>query len=134
MHGIMEYNPVHKVMLVGGGDGNLETFSLVDQDGKISRVVKSPAPGRCTSESKATVCPVGGEFLIQGRGQKNMFALDPIKNEWKELRRGAPGGMAAPVPEYGVVLFCTAGRNPKVYVYKHKSPWADEGAGKGPAE
>jgi hypothetical protein len=113
--------------LVKSWHDNLDTLSLVDAEGKITPVAKSPAPVRCTSESKATVCPVSGDFLVQGRGMKTMVALHPVRNEWKTLSRGAPNGMAAPIPNYGVVMFCTGGRNPKVHIYMHKSPWTGDG-------
>jgi hypothetical protein len=131
IHGVMEYNPVHKVMLVGGGDGGKtgqRSFSLVDAQGKVTRL-KNPSPVhvRCTPECKLTCDPVSGDYLLQGRGAKKMYALHPLKDEWKELEVKAPAGVAAQVPDCGVVVFC--GTWGKVWLYKHKSPWTD-GKGK----
>jgi hypothetical protein len=137
MHGAMEYNPFHKVMLVGGGDGGKtgqRKFSLVDAQGKITRL-KKPAPVhvRCTPECKLTCDPLSGDYLVQGRGAKKMYAFHPLKDEWKELgfKDPTPGGMSVQIPDCGVVMFC-ARWGGSVWLYKHKSPWAgtkDEKAG-----
>jgi hypothetical protein len=84
----MEYNPVHKVILAGGGDGGKKgtrSLSLLDADGRIRRLKPSPVYIRCTPEAKRTCDPVSGEFLVQGRGAKKLYAFHPLKDEWKEL-------------------------------------------------
>ena len=129
IHGVMEYNPVYKVMMVGGGDGGKKgqrRFSLVDAEGKITRL-KTPSPVhvRCTPESKLTCDPVSGEFLVQGRGAKKMYAFHPVRDEWKELGFKAPNGIAAQIPTYGAVMFC-APWGGEVWLYRHKPRWPAE--------
>jgi len=127
IHGVMEYNPVFKVMMFGGGDGGKtgnRSFSLLDAKGKITRVKNSPVHVRCTPEAKLTCDPVSGEYLVQGRGARKMYAFHPVKNEWKEMSFKAPGGVAAQIPELGVVMFC-APWGGKVWLYKHKPLWPD---------
>jgi hypothetical protein len=127
-HGAMEYNPFHKVMLVGGGDGGKKgqrRLALVDAQGSIRRL-KTPSPAyiRCTPESKLTCDPRTGDYLVQGRGAKKMYAFHPLKDEWKELGFKDPsrGGMSVQIPECGVVMFC-AKWGGSIWLYKHDSPW-----------
>jgi hypothetical protein len=125
IHGAMEYNPVHKVMLVGGGDagdGFQKGLSLVDGEGTIRRLGPAPVHIRCTPEAKLTCDPISGEFLVQGRGAPHMYAFHPIKDEWKELELKAPDGLAAQIPTYGVVMFC-ASKGKDVWLYRHEPVW-----------
>ena len=136
IHGIMEYNPVHKVVLVGGGDSGepyTKALSLVDADGKVKRLKSLPVHVNCTPTSKAMCDPVSGEYIFQeylsGKGRKGgrkprVFALHPILDEWKEIpNRRFPSGVAVAVDTYGVIVFCTGG---KVFVYKHRPVWPED--------
>jgi hypothetical protein len=133
MHGVMEYNPVHKVMLVAGGDsrdkGNRNAI-LVDGEGKITRVKPLPAHINCRPSSKLICDPVSGEYIIQefhkrrSKGKPKAFAFHPVRNEWREIPGlRLPGGVAVPVSTHGVIMICTAR---DVYVYRHKPAWPDE--------
>lgn len=125
IHGVMEYNPVHKVMLVGGGDAGDDFqrgLALVGPEGRIRRLKPAPVHMRCTPEAKVTCDPLSGEFLVQGVGAARMFAFHPIKDEWRRLNLKAPRGVAVQIPTYGVVVFC-ASRGGDVWLYKHKPVW-----------
>jgi hypothetical protein len=129
LHGIAEYNPVHKVILFGAGNGNNELFKM-DAKGKVTRLKKPPLPSiDCTHRFFVTVDPVGGDYLVlrnQSRNPKaprQFYAFDVVKDKWRKLgdspMRG--GGVGTPVSNYGVVLFITNPRQPKVWLYKHAS-------------
>jgi hypothetical protein len=132
MHGVMEYNPVHKVMLIGGGSGKggNRAVSRVDGQGKIDRLKDLPIHVDCTASAKLICDPVSGEYILQekwgrrAKGKPKVYALHPVLNEWKEIPGlRFPVGVAVPVSTYGVVMIC-GGR--KVHVYKHKPVWPEE--------
>jgi len=131
MHGVMEYNPVHKILVFGGGDGN-QAFYSMDADGKIHRLKDAPVPISCREISKFLCDPVSGEFIAQeslrtkrGHKMKNRtFAFHPIQNEWREIPGLVlPIGLGVAIDTYGALMFCTGGQ---IYVYKHKPVFTDE--------
>jgi hypothetical protein len=135
-HPVIEYNPVHKLMLFGGGNGHNELFAL-GADGKVRSI--APAPVQTVNSTHAdvlTVDPVGGEFLLYARdkdraGERKLYAYNVGKDEWRTvagddalpfgLKPGEKGtAVATPVADHGVVLFCTY-RPAKVWLYKHSA-------------
>jgi len=137
IHGVMEYNPVHKVVLVGGGDAGgdkgVKNLYLVDQSGKVKKLKPAPDWLRCTQDAKVMCDPVSGEYVVQGhRSRKSgkdvgkVWAFHPLKDEWKEIPGlRFPTGIAVPINTYGVIVICTGS---KVCVYKHKPVFANEKA------
>lgn len=134
MHGVMEYNPVYKVMLIAGGDGNKGKGNrravLVDGKGKISKIKPLPVHVNCRPGAKLMCDPVSGEYVVhsfynrRSKGTRKAYALHPKLNEWKEMPGTSfPEGVAVPVSTYGVFMICTPR---KVYVYKHKPLWPDQ--------
>jgi len=135
-HGVMEYNPVHKVLVWGG----LGRLWRLEAGGKPRKLKPPPGFPACISKAKFMCDPVSGEFVVQTdriekskRNKKKVpsrtYAYHPIKDEWKEIPgRRFPNGVAVPVSTYGVIMIC-GGSN--VYVYKHKPVWPDEVPGKG---
>jgi hypothetical protein len=132
IHGTMEYNPIYKVMLVGGGSGGKggegnRNVSLVDGKGKITELKPLPELLLCTPRAKLMCDPVSGEYIIQGcpiwksKVKPKVYALHPVRNEWKEIPgMNFPSGVAIPINTYGVIMICT---KRKVFVYKHKPVW-----------
>jgi hypothetical protein len=130
IHGVMEYNPVHKVLIVGGGDSNKtgnRSLSLVDAKGKIKQLKNLPVHVNCTPTAKVMCDPVSGEYIFQevrasGMEQKQkVYALHPLLDQWKEIKgRSFPSGVAIAVDTYGVIVICT---DHEVFVYKHKPMW-----------
>jgi hypothetical protein len=59
-----EYDPVHKVMLFGGGSGNRNIYKL-DASGTVTSLGLAPIP-LGTQQSIVTVDPVSGNFLVFG--------------------------------------------------------------------
>ncbi|MHC4917593.1 MAG: hypothetical protein ACYTGB_19125 [Planctomycetota bacterium] len=129
-HPVIEYNPVHKLMLVGGGNGCPDLFKM-GADGKAAAIRKVPfGYVNSTHINVLTVDPAGGEFLFFTAGGKNasgplkFFAYDVAKDEWRKVADttplGAPKGkVATPVERHGVVLFCTY-EPTKVWLYKRR--------------
>jgi RNA polymerase sigma factor (sigma-70 family) len=135
VHGIMEYNPVHKVAIVGGGDARNRVnrhLWLVDREGKVKKLKPTPDWLRCTPYGKVMCDPVSGEYIIQGhRPRKNKegfgktWAFHPLKDEWKEIPTlRFPAGLGVVVDTYGVIVIVSPGR---VSVYRHKPMWPDAG-------
>jgi len=119
-HNVAEYNPKHKTMLFGGGNGSGQLYSL-DKTGKVTAL--KPAPCHIgSSQSHLAVCPNSGEVLVLHHKKTSGFhALDisDPKAEWKKLpdppiRKGAVGTIS----NYGVIMHFSFGG---VYLYKHKS-------------
>jgi len=132
IHGVMEYNPVHKVMIFGGGDGGEtgnRTFYRIDAQGKIEKLKPAPIHVNCRESSKLLCDPVSGEFLAQEFGSRKVYAYHPIRDEWKKIEGVKfPNGLGVAVDTYGVLMFCagTSGYGGKVYLYRHKPQWSSE--------
>jgi len=120
----IEYNPVHKVVILGGGEGRRELYK-VDAAGQVTRLKDAPI-GLGTTHALVTVDPVGGKYLVIAR-DRSFYEYDVASDAWAALSKAVPLGfrigqnvIEAPVTTYGVVLFVTAaGPDSKVYLYKH---------------
>ncbi|HKU15964.1 MAG TPA: hypothetical protein VJQ52_16335 [Steroidobacteraceae bacterium] len=128
-HNIAEYSPVHKVMIMGGGNGSRALYR-VNASGQITRLKDAPIEIGVTN-SIVTVDPVGGNFLVFGRN-KSFYEFDPIRDTWAPLAKppfvdltsdfpDIQGAAAGPVQRYGVIMVTKYdGNASKVYLYKHK--------------
>ena len=61
-HNIAEYNPVHKVLVFGGGVGSNDLYKI-DSAGNITALKKAPI-NLGIQETVFTVDPVSGEYLV----------------------------------------------------------------------
>ncbi len=119
-HNVAEYNPRHKVVLFGGGNGSKQLYVLA-RDGTIKTLPEAP----CwigSSVSHLAVCPTSGEALLIGRHKESQgfYALDlsDEKATWRTLP--APPiskGVIVTLSSYGLVMCFDYAR---VMVYKHK--------------
>jgi len=139
MHGVMEYNPVHKVMVFGGGTpaGN---FWRLDAEGKLKRLKPPPGCICCVPRAKFMCDPVSGEYIVRTEKTEKTrqtpkklaprtYAYHPIRDEWTEMPKlRLPKGLGTAVNTYGVLMITTGGQ---VLVYKHKPVWPDDVPGKG---
>lgn len=125
IHEIAEYNPVHKVVLFGGGNGSSDLYKL-DSQGKIATLKKAPFTVHVVGHGLHYIAadPVSGKYLAiyHAPEQKNyewgtLYEYDITTDHWEKLGK-TPGGplVCAPVSTYGVILYMTYG---KVYLYKH---------------
>lgn len=130
-HNFAEYNPVHELVLLGGGNDSGLIHVLAD-DRSLTAGTDAPFPLR-VNQAVVTVDPLSGDFLVFG-GTGEFYAYDPTTDEWRLQDPPAPffpGGqgpveltIAGPVDSYGVVLFVKhtdPGDTPEaqVWIYKH---------------
>jgi hypothetical protein len=139
-HHFAEYNPVHKVMVFGGGnDPGARKIYKLDATGTVTPLKDAPV-GLGIQQSIFTVDPVSGDYLIFTRGEKRFRVYDVTTDTWT-LKSGTPpilnsplyddgvhGIQATPVSNYGVNLFVKAHSTGGygngtfrgwVYLYKH---------------
>lgn len=125
-HNFAQYSPVHKVVMLGGGNGSKDLHEL-DATGRFTAL--KPAPVEVGINTTAiTVDPVSGDLLVLHKGGQ-FFAFNPTRDHWMEIKTdGMPFAMkgtsfdvvATPVSNDGVVLFFTAqAKGLKVCLYKH---------------
>jgi len=139
IHGVMEYNPVHNVMLFGAGDagGGQESASphlyLLSRDGQVSRLKPPPIHVNCTPTSKLMCDPVSGEYVVKGVRDERVYAFHPVRDQWREisgfrLPEGESLGVA--IDTYGVMMLLvrTDGRRFRCYLYKHKPVFPGDAA------
>ncbi len=133
---VIEYDPVRKRMLFGGGNDHNELYTL-DSKGQVVTIASPPVPTvNSTSRNILTVDPVSGAFLLfttfgdKEPGPMRFYAHDAERDEWRKLADAtpldSPGSryrhfkVATPIVDHGVILFCTA-QPEKVWLYKHTS-------------
>jgi hypothetical protein len=136
IHGVMEYNPVHKVMLFGAGDngggqskGNPNLY-LMSKEGKITKLKPPPIHINCTPTSKLMCDPISGEYIVKGLRNDKVYAFHPVRDEWKEipgLRLPEGESLGVSIDTYGVMMLLGRkdGRDFRSYLYKHQPLWRD---------
>jgi len=129
-HNVASYNPVHKIVVFGGGNGSANLYK-VDASRKVSAIQKAPVNVGILA-SVLTVDPASGRYLLLGAGG-GFYQYDVAGNTWATLSSsGVPVWspdsnrilyvVAVPVTSYGVVAFLTtywSDSTSKVYLYKH---------------
>lgn len=133
-HNFAAYSPIHKVMIVGGGNGSAEIYRL-NAGGVIAKMSNAPLD-LGINNTVITIDPLAGNFLVLGP-DKSFRSYNPITDTWAVLNKigqtppnfwDASGGSAAfrivatPVSTYGVTMFLAWNNgSPKVYLYKHSA-------------
>lgn len=126
------YSPAAKAVIFGGGNGSTNVYKM-DARGKISTVKNAPFVIGVTM-TVVTVDPVSGKILVFTEAQK-AYEYDPATDTWTPLNiPAAPfftvgvdgpvaGTVAAPISNYGVVMFVNYEHsgNSQVYLYKHSA-------------
>ncbi|MCW8129429.1 MAG: hypothetical protein KIS92_03515 [Planctomycetota bacterium] len=121
-HNMAVYNPVHKAVYFGGGNGSGALYKLTP-DGKTAEIKECPMQ-LAVSAAVLTCDPTSGE-LIAINAEK-AIAYNAKKDEWYPLDRtnwpySYCTGMATPISNYGVILFaCDGPMGKKILIYKHK--------------
>jgi hypothetical protein len=141
-HNFAEYNPVHKVMILGGGDGSGAIYKL-DTNFNITRMTDAPFSLR-VQQAIVTVDPVTGDYLVFG-GAGLFYTYDVINDKWTRQSGTNPLAqpplyqsdkpylvtIASPISSYGVTMFVKhnpMGNQAWVYLYKHSSTTGTAGA------
>jgi hypothetical protein len=135
-----EYNPVHKVMIFGGGDNGKGTSTRIlykmTSTGVITALKNAPFDLGIQHGSKVTVDPVTGDFLVFN-GAHQFWKYNVLTDTWAQLT-DPPMGIWPPFPTnrihgmvvgyidtYGLIgtVSCgTGGAGPcRIFVYKHDS-------------
>lgn len=122
LHYFAEYNPVHKVMIFGGGNKSNAIYK-VDKDGAVTALKEPPIRSLSNTHTYIiTADPVSGDYLVVSHPDKKFFAYDVVRDSWKELPDQFPeyGSLvvATPINTYGVIMYCSQ-KSAKVYLYKH---------------
>jgi hypothetical protein len=121
LHILADYNPVHKVVAFGGGNGSRDLYKL-DAQGNVTTLNPAPIVYN-THGSLMTTDPVTGDILFISND--SVYAYDIPSQTSRAAARSFIGtysdvGSTAviPVSTYGVIVFISDGTFP-VLVYKH---------------
>lgn len=128
-HNIAEYNPIHHVVIFGGGNGSRNLYKL-NSSGQVTNLSLAPFPIAVQS-TILTVDPVSGTYLILNN-DSTFWAYNVTTDTWQQLSTAPAifsgsnnnpvvhGVIATSISTYGVTMFvkCTTG-SCLVYLYKH---------------
>jgi hypothetical protein len=122
IHNIVEYNPVHKLVVFGGGNKSGDLYKM-DTSGTITKLKNAPLEIRIAGSSGTlfTVDPTSGKYIVLNK-DKSFYEYDVILDNWTLQNEFAPVSsyaIAVPISTYGVIMFMEQGNPPKVYLYKH---------------
>lgn len=125
-----EYDPVHKVMLLGEGK-NARALYRVDASGRVERR-SDPPVDLGDSEGTAVADPVGGKLLLLSRKQGGSFhEYDVPGDRWTRLETPPPALLqpppsytaAAALAEHGVILYLVSDlESSRTFLYKPPRP------------
>lgn len=126
---VATYNPVHKVAIVGGGDGSRALYR-VTASGSVTRIADAPG-GVGIYSGILTTDPVSGKVLLF-TASGSVHEYDVPANRWSSLSSSIPlwapdsnkiaYRVAIPISTYGVIAFLTtywSDPTSQVYLYKH---------------
>ena len=130
-HNVASYNPVHRVVIVGGGNGSSNLYK-VDSSLKVTAIQNAPVQVGILS-SILTVDPASGRHLLLG-SSGGFYQYDVAGNAWSAVSNASgfpiwsPDSnkivyrVAVPISSYGVVAFLAtywSDSTSRVYLYKH---------------
>jgi hypothetical protein len=126
-HTFAKYNPVHKCVMFGGGNGSSSIYKI-DSAGNVTSLKGAPFyMGVATTVQ--TVDPVTGKYLVF-HDNGVFYHYDITTDTWSQQSSAVPffnigpsgpifGTVATPVSTYGVSLFMTYNATrPRVHIYK----------------
>jgi hypothetical protein len=133
-----QYNPVLKVVWMGGGGGGNYVNYKMDVQGKLTRMKDAPVNLK-NNVSLKSCDPVSGKFLVYDMNSEQWWEYDMTADSWAQITDMTPkfslgsGSLFhAPIPEYGVVAVFRLSSSAKyVYLYKHTASSAVEGTSVG---
>ncbi len=124
-----EYNPVHKVVVFGGGQGRRVMWK-VDSSKQVTRLKDAPV-ALGVQTALFTVDPVSGDYLVLN-GSRAFYKYNVLTDTWTLLNGAAApiwttayansvnGMAAASIPTYGVNFFVSCDYSTcRVNLYKH---------------
>jgi hypothetical protein len=138
-HNFAEYNAVHHVMILGGGNDSNAVYVL-RSDRSLTRVSDAPFPLRVI-QSVVTVDPISGDHIVLGGGDGEfggeMWVYDVVTDSWSRQPDSFPAFfnergiadllIAGPIDSYGVIMFVkhaaprsgSGEAEAQVWLYKH---------------
>ena len=133
-HAIAHYNPVHKLVVFGGGNDSSRSFYRLSENGQVTSLRQPPVDLE-SPRVEFVVNPATGDFFVFGRGQR-FYTYDPVADVWSALDASSVpseiwvGGefganllttVATPIARYGVAFFasCAVGGGCSVHLYKY---------------
>lgn len=121
IHNLGEYNPVHKIVVVGGGSDNCRQLYKIDTLLNITPIKAAPFNLEVTT-CILTCDPVTGTYLALC--SDSLYGYDVATDTWSSIVKApvanfdAQWAVATPIKEYGVVAFLTNYSWP-LLLYKH---------------
>jgi hypothetical protein len=126
-HCFAEYNPVHKVMIMGGGNGSVNLYKL-GTDGQMVQMNQAPF-GLGVNGSIEYADTRTGKFIVYAEdGSNRMFTYDVTSDTWTQLSGTAPfrtgygnwkNLVGCFISTYGVGFYVQwDGSSSKIYLYK----------------
>ena len=101
-HEIARYNPVHKVIVFGGGNDSKGFVSRemwkLNADGKVTKLHEAPISIGIT-HTIFVVDPVTGQYLVFAR-DGSVYEYDVVADDWKKQ----PGEKKPPIFTFGADL------------------------------
>jgi len=131
-HAVAHYNPVHELVVFGGGNDSSFSFYSMDKSGQVRSLGRPPMILQ-SPRIEFVAEPESGDFLVFGRGQ-NLYRYDPTDDNWSaQSVAGVPSiiwagnssnllsTLGTALPEYGVLFFvsCESGGTCGVNIYKY---------------
>jgi len=133
-HAVAHYNPVHKLVVFGGGNDSSRTFYKLDANGNVTSLA-SPPVDLHSPRVEFVVNSTTGEFLVFGMGER-FYSYNPISDTWTAqpastiptgLWTGTEFGailltmVATDMPQYGVSFYasCEVGGGCTTHLYKY---------------
>lgn len=122
---VIEYNPVHKVILFGGGRGNDRILYKLNAQGTITRLQDAPLAIPGSVNGLLSVDPASGKYLAFQPGGR-YYEYEITNDTWKLMSTTHPLTDAygyfelaeTAIPLYGVVMFVMH-KPAGIYIYKH---------------
>lgn len=123
LHNLSFYNPIHKVLLFGGGgyDGrNSAALYKMDSTGAITRLRDAPMTYQVNGCPVIAIEPVTGEMLFFT--EDSVYGYDLPTQTYHAYGKSyidmCIETAAVPLPEYGAIVFLASTRYPFL-IYKH---------------
>lgn len=130
-HNEGSYNPVHKVIVFGGGNGSSNMYKL-DASGTVTPIANAPTEVRIL-ETVWTVDPASGKYLLFANSG-SFYQYDVPSNSWNTLSTAnvqmfGNGNqvqnrvVAIPIATYGVLAFLIEDgtADTRVVLYRHSA-------------
>lgn len=131
-HTFAEYNPVHDVVWLGGGNGGDTRSAVLRADGTVTQLADAPVRLSSSGVSMKTYDPVTGLYVVESADEDRWFTFDVVADVWTEITdrvRAARSDrwlrtardFVTPIDDCGVLLYfqATAAPEYRLHVYRH---------------